>query len=106
MPENPPQEIVGASVASFQVPPPFKAEEWQKWIRRFERFRKATALDKKDEESQVSTLIYTMGEEADDIFVSFELSTEQAKKYDTVRSKFEDKFTLKRNVIFERAKFN
>lgn len=38
--------------------------------------------------------------------MSFELSAEEAKKYDTVKIKFEDKFTLKRNVIFERAKFN
>lgn len=98
------------SIASYQVPPPekfsFKAEEWPKWIRRFERFRKATSLDERDEESQVSTLIYTMGEEADDILTSFELSPDEANDYTTVKAKFENKFTLKRNVIFERAKFN
>ena len=33
----------------------FKPEEWSKWIRRFERFR--LELNKKDEESQVNTLI-------------------------------------------------
>ena len=98
------------SVESYQVPSPekfsFKPKEWQKWIRRFERFRKATALDEKDLENQVSTLIYTMGEEAGDIFISFELSAEQQINYEMVKSKFEDKFTLKNNVIFERAKFN
>ena len=37
-------------IANFQVSPPdkfsFKPENWPKWIQRFERFRKATGLDK------------------------------------------------------------
>ncbi|CAB4025773.1 Transposon Ty3-G Gag-Pol poly, partial [Paramuricea clavata] len=41
--------------------------EWTRWIRRFERFRIATELDKKEEAKQVNALIYTMGDEADDI---------------------------------------
>ena len=97
-------------MASYQVPPPekfnFKPEEWSRWIRRFERFRKATGLDQKDGESQVNTLIYSMGEEADDIVVSFGLTTEEAKQCNVVRGKFEAHFVVKRNVIFERAKFN
>jgi len=35
-------------MASYQVPPPekfnFKPEEWSRWIKCFERFRKATGL--------------------------------------------------------------
>ena len=54
-------------VANIQVTPPekfsFKPEEWPKWIQRFERFRKATRLDKESGKNQVSTLIYTMGEQ-------------------------------------------
>lgn len=85
----------------------FRLEEWQKWIRIFEIFRKATGLDERDQESQVSTLIYTMGEESDNIIVSFELTADQTKNYDAVyKSKFEEKLTLKRNVIFEQAKFS
>ncbi len=65
----------GAVVQSFttyQVNPPpkfsFKSvNNWPRWIRRFERFRMATELDKKDQEKQVNALIYTMGDEADDI---------------------------------------
>ena len=70
-------------IPSYQVPPPekfnFKPEEWSLWIKRFERFRKATGLDRKDGESQVNTLIYSMGEEADDIVMSFGLTAEEAK---------------------------
>ena len=94
---------------NYQIPPPakfsFKADEWIKWIKRFDRFRIATGLDKKEPETQVNTFIYSMGEEAEDIFVSFELSADEAKQYDVVRNKFENHFIPKRNVIFERAKF-
>ena len=70
-------------MATFQVTPPEKfslmPEEWCKWIRRFERFRVASKLNKRDEESQVSTLIYSMGDEADDGLQSFGLSDADRK---------------------------
>ena len=47
-----------------------------------------------------------MGEEADDIVVSFGLTTEEAEQYNVVKGKFEAHFVVKRNIIFERAKFN
>jgi len=97
--------------ATFQVaaPEPFNFScpaEWTKWRRRFERFRKASGLDAKDEEAQVNTLIYAMGDAADDILRSFGLSQEDSKKYKAVVDKFETHFVKKRNVIYERARFN
>ena len=74
----------------------FKPEEWSRWIKRFERFRKATGLDQKNGESQVNTLIYSMGEEADDIVMSFGLTAEEAKQYNVVKGKFEAHFVVKR----------
>ena len=95
------QEI---AVANYQVPPPekfsFKPNEWLRWIRRFERMLKATGLDQKDGESQVNTLIYSMGEAADDIVVLFGITAEEAKQYDFVKGKFEAHFVVKGNVIF------
>jgi len=82
-----------------------RPEEWTKWIRRFERFRKASGLETK-EEAQVNTLIYTMGDKGDDILRSFSLSEADKKKYDTVKAKFDSRFVKRRNVIYERAKFN
>jgi len=78
-------------VATYQVVPPEafnfnRPEEWTKWIRRFERFRKASGLETK-EEAQVNTLIYTMGDKGDDILRSFSLSEADKKKYDTVKAK-------------------
>ena len=98
-------------MAIFRVSPPgtfdlSQPDSWPRWIRRFERFRQASGLSSKGEESQVNTLIYTMGDKADDILSSFGLSEENQKKYSVVREKFENHFVKRRNVTFERARFN
>ena len=70
---QPAMAIQAVSVANYQVPPPenfsFKPEDWIRWIRRFERVRKATGLDQKNGDNQVNTKVYSMGEEADDIMI-------------------------------------
>ena len=98
-------------MANFQVTPPDnfnfqKPEEFDHWITRFERFKIASGLSDKDESQQVNTLIYCMGKDADDIFNSFNLSATQAKKFATVTDRYKNYFNVKRNVIYERAKFN
>ena len=98
-------------MATFKVSNPeqfdfSKPEGWNKWIQRFERFRIASGLGEKDGTTQVNTLIYCMGSEADEIFSSFHLSNENKKKFSSVKEKFDGYFIPKRNVIFERAKFN
>ena len=99
-------------MTTFQVNLPEKfdfsrPEEWLKWSRRFERFRQASGLQEEaDEPKQINTLIYAMGDAADDIMKSFQLTAEQEKKCDMVKQKFDQYFVVKRNVIFERVKFN
>ena len=99
--------------AAPRAPPPAsyagafsRPEEWTRWIRRFERFRLASGLDNKSTEAQANTLIYSMGAQADDILRSFSLSEEDKKKYSVVKAKFDSHFVKRRNIIFERAKFN
>ena len=87
-----------ALMASFRVSPPeqfdfLQPDSWPKWIRRFERFRQASGLHSKGEESQVNMLIYTMGDKADDILSSFGLSEDDQKKYSVVKDKFESEAT-------------
>ena len=47
-----------------------------------------------------------MGEQVDNIFISFKFTTKQDKNYEEVKEKFENYFIVKRNIIFEQAKFN
>uniref|UniRef100_A0A3P8TBN5 ribonuclease H n=1 Tax=Amphiprion percula TaxID=161767 RepID=A0A3P8TBN5_AMPPE len=86
-----------ATTVQLLPPEPFDfscPSEWPKWIRRFERFRIATDLDSKTEEYQVNSLLYAMGDAADDVLAVLPLTAEDKKKYEAVK------------VIFERAQFN
>ncbi|CAM1326480.1 Uncharacterised protein r2_g3547 [Pycnogonum litorale] len=93
-------------MAAFQIQPPDNFDfscppVWHKWIKCFERFREASDLFKADEAKQISTLVYTMGDRAEDILASFNLSADDVKKYDIVKQRFDEHFVIKRNVIYE-----
>ena len=47
-----------------------------------------------------------MGDQADDVLNSFKLTTTQLKSYHTVKTRLDEHFVVRRNIIFERAKFN
>ena len=47
-----------------------------------------------------------MGDKADDILQSFNPSEEALKSYKTVKERFDTHFVQRRNIIFEKAKFN
>jgi len=69
----------------LQSPNPFDfkhPDEWPKWKRRFEQYFHASGLAaSKDEARQVGTLLYSLGEEADYVLSSTNISTEERGKY-------------------------
>ena len=69
-------------------------------------FRSTSGLYKSDSESQVNTLLYTMGSKSDYTVPTFGLSAEDSTKYDSVKDKFVKHIVKRRNVINKRAKFN
>ena len=98
-------------MATYQITAPENfnfncPEEWPHWICKFKRFHLASGLSEKKEASQVNALIYTMGDDADDILGSLGLSEEDKGKNDVVKDKFQAHFVKNINVIYERAKFN
>ena len=98
-----------AQAATLQLPEQFNhsvPDAWPRWKKRFERYRVASALTEKSEEVQVSTLVYAMGGDAEDVLASFGMSAEDIKDYAKVLGEFEKHFVAKRNPIFERARFN
>lgn len=58
------------------------------------------------DKNQMNTLIYAMGEEAEDILTSLCLSHTETSKFNTAKSRLDAHFISCRSVIFERAKFN
>lgn len=47
-----------------------------------------------------------MGDEADDVLRGLDLISEQGQQYEAVKKGFDTYFVPKKNVIYERAKFN
>ena len=86
-------------------PEPFDYE-WPRWKRRFEQFRFASGLSEEDNQRQVSTLLYCLGEGAEDVLSSTKISVDERKAYSAVLNKFDDFFLIRKNIIFERARFN
>ena len=59
-----------------------------------------------DQVNSIDSLIYHMGVEAEPILKTFGLGDADAKIYKKVYDKFDSYFIKRRNVIYERAKFN
>ena len=98
-------------MANSTLPPPgafnfAKPDEWPRWLRRFKQYRSAAGLDEEADTRQVDTLLYCMGEEAEEVLTSTNISVENRARYDGVIEQFETHFRVRRNVIFERARFN
>ena len=55
---------------------------------------------------QVSTLLYCMGKEDEDVLSSTNITTEEIKTYETVLNKPNDYYKVRKNVILETARFN
>ena len=62
-----------------------------------------SGLTDKPDFVQVHTLIYSMGDAADDILKSFRLTEDESKTCATVKVKFDNHFIKKCNVIYECA---
>ena len=98
-----------AGSIQLQPPQPFefkKPDKWEKWKQRFEQFLVASGLEKEDDSRKVSMLLYCLGEEAEGVLLSTNISEESRKKYKDVIKKFDAHFRVRRNVIYERAHFN
>eukprot|EP00731_Ephydatia_muelleri_P028828 Em0020g472a len=100
-----------AAMASIRLAPPepfdfSKPDEWPRWKRRFEQFRFASGLSEEDNQRQVCTLLYCLGEGAEDVLSSTNISGDERKAYSAVLKKFDDFFQIRKNIIFERARFN
>ena len=84
----------------FDLTQPNRCPEWKQ---SFERFPVATKLNKESEDVQISSLLYSMGPEAEHIMKT--IPSDKSSKYDDVIKEFDDHFVMKKNIIFECARF-
>ncbi|UYV71234.1 K02A2.6-like, partial [Cordylochernes scorpioides] len=100
----------GRIVKPIQPPETFDfstPNEWPKWRKRFERYLVVSGMKKKEEADKIDLFMYLMGDRADDIFRTFKFEKEEeATKIDSVLKAFDSHFCVRKNIIYERAKFN
>ena len=83
-----------------------KPEAWATWIKRFQRYLSVSNLSKKSDAEKIDVLCYTMGEKAEEILAQVMPTISGTAKLDEVIKKFSDYFEPKKNIVFERFKFN
>lgn len=76
---------------------------WPKWRKRFERYMSIAGHVNKPDEEKNNLLLYLMGEESENILLQFDPKPET---YVETLDCFEKHFIPRRNIIFERFKFN
>ncbi|UYV72482.1 hypothetical protein LAZ67_9003322 [Cordylochernes scorpioides] len=97
-------------MAQIQPPETFDfstPNEWPKWRKRFERYLVVSGMKKKEEADKIDLFMYLIGDRADDIFRTFKFEKEEeATRIDSVLKAFDSHFCVRKNIIYERAKFN
>lgn len=81
------------------------AENWKRFRQNYIIFEIAAEVKEKGDIIRVNTFLNAIGEEALDLFMSFNLSEESKKKIDNVLKAFDDHCSPKKNQTYERYKF-
>ncbi|XP_049269009.1 uncharacterized protein LOC119382232 [Rhipicephalus sanguineus] len=95
------------------LPPPERlvlseapAENWTKFRQRMELYFKATTTTPQRTKAQKAAIfLHVAGQEAIDVFNTFQLTNEQREDYDVIVQKFEEYCSPKRNETYERYVF-
>lgn len=82
------------------------SENWRRFWQRFDLFMKATDLDTRDESKKIAVFLNIIGDDGLELFNSFTLSDTESQSLTAIKLKFEEYCSPKKNIIFERFKFN
>ncbi|CAH0723431.1 unnamed protein product, partial [Brenthis ino] len=80
----------------------FVPAEWPKYITRFKRYMSVSGNEELSDKSKIDFLLYSMGDKAEDIIIQFDKNL----TYTELLQSFDKFFFPKKNVIYERFKFN
>ena len=82
------------------------AENWRRWIQQFHLYMTTTGGDKKEENVQCSLLLSVAGEDALEVFNTFNFTWSEKNKFAPLVQKFEEYCIPRKNVTYERHLFN
>ena len=91
-------------MANLRLSPPDcfnfkKLDKWHHWKRRFEQFCLASSLSAEGNERQISTLLYYLWQDTEEVLVSTGIMTNNRKMYKTVLEKF-DQFSRSERIQY------
>ena len=81
-------------------------DDWPRWKKRFEQFRLAPGLVGESKQRQISTLLYCLSGDAEDVLGRFSYQQTLHRKRGRSTTKYWRNWKVQRNIIFERARFN
>ncbi|XP_030758046.1 uncharacterized protein LOC115883775 [Sitophilus oryzae] len=95
----------------FRIPEPLNfdgvlADNWRRFKQRFDLYSEATDLPQKGNKKQVAIFLNLIGEEGLELFNSFSLTDAETEDLKKVVEKFEEYCSPRKNIIFERYRFN
>ncbi|XP_072380022.1 uncharacterized protein [Diabrotica undecimpunctata] len=82
------------------------SENWRKFSQKFDLFMIATDLTSKPESKKLAVFLSLVGDEALELYNTFTFDENEDRTVTCVKKKFEEYCSPKKNVIFERFKFN
>lgn len=81
------------------------ADNWKRFKQSYDIFEIAAEIKSKPEEVRIATFLNTIGNEALEVFNSFDLSTNERNSYDSIINAFEVFCKTRVNETYERFKF-
>ena len=92
----------------LEIHDPQAAEKWKRFKRAWTNYSLATELNKKSDDVQVVTLLTVIGEEAREVYATFTdwAADGDSTKIAPVLAKFEAYCKPRKNIPFERYRFN
>lgn len=83
-----------------------RPETWPRWLKRFERYLSVSDATCRGDKKKIDMLCYLMGERAEEILSQVMPDLNATTLYEAIKIKFNGYFAPKKNVVFERFKFN
>lgn len=82
------------------------SENWRRFKRNYDIFASAAKVNTQTNDIKINTFLNAIGPDAVDLFDSFSLTDAQRLVYETVVESFETYCNPRKNVIYERFRFN
>lgn len=81
------------------------SENWRRFKQSYDIFEEAAGIQTQSENKRIASFLNTIGEDALELFNSFDLTDKDRKSYVKIRKAFEKHCTTKKRIVYERFKF-